>query len=81
MSDADYESLRDEVVGLAQITLRRLKMDIEYGSITQRNAAIRLVAPYLLKVLDKTDEDDQLKTIRDAVDGLMGELRGAGQSE
>lgn len=76
-----YESLRAEVIDLAHITLRRLRMDIEYGSVAQRNAAVRMVAPYMLKVLDRTDEDDQLKLIRDAVDGLMGELRVAGQSE
>lgn len=72
----EFDLLRADVLDLARVTLRKLRMDLEYGSVTQRNAAIKLITPYLLRTLDASNEQDQLAAVKEAIVGLMSDLRG-----
>lgn len=74
--DDPFDLLRADVLDLARVTLRKLRMDLEYGSVTQRNAAIKLITPYLLRTLDASNEQDQLAAVKEAIVGLMSDLRG-----
>lgn len=68
------EALRARVIKLGSDTLTQLERDLTRGSVNQRNAAIRLVAPYLLKALDATDTDDSREQMKQAVEDLMAEM-------
>lgn len=73
--DDDLNTLRRNVLLLAQETISRLLADLRYGSITQRNNAVRIVSPHLLRMLDATGQEDQLETLKEAVAGLMQDVR------
>jgi|688.fasta_scaffold1888815_2 hypothetical protein len=73
--DDDLNMLRRNVLLLAQETIARLLSDLRYGSITQRNNAVRIVSPHLLRMLDATGQEDQLETLKEAVTGLMQDVR------
>jgi hypothetical protein len=76
----EIDLLRADVLSLAQLTLKQLKIDIEYGSMTQRNNAIRMVSPHLLRMLNATGEEDQLGALKQSITDLMSEVRGAPES-
>ena len=72
----DLDGLRSHVVRLAHLTLNQLESDLTRGSVNQRLAAQRMIAPYLLKSLDSKDEDDANEELRQSVADLMAEVRG-----
>lgn len=74
--DVEIEALRRRVVDLAHATLHQLEIDLVRGSVAQRNAAIKTVAPYLLRILSSSDEADQQADLKQAVTDLMSEMRG-----
>jgi hypothetical protein len=74
--DVDIENLRRRVVDLAHATLHQLEIDLVRGSVAQRNAAIKTVAPYLLRILSANNEEDQQADLKQAVTDLMSEMRG-----
>lgn len=75
VTDDEFAVLRRNVLLLAQETIARLLADLRYGSITQRNNAVRIVSPHLLRMLDATGQEDQLETLKEAVTGLMQDVR------
>ena len=74
--DVEIEALRRRVLDLAHSTLQQLEVDLVRGSVAQRNAAIKTVAPYLLRILSANDEADQQAELKAAVADLMNEMRG-----
>ena len=74
--DVEIENLRRRVVDLANATLHQLEIDLVRGSVAQRNAAIKVVAPYLLRILSSGNEEDQQADLKQAVTDLMAEMRG-----
>lgn len=77
----ELEALRQRVIRLGGDTLTQLENDLRRGSVNQRNAAIRMVAPYLLKALDASNTDDSKEQMREAVNELMAEMAGDGEPE
>lgn len=75
--DGDLEALRARIYKLASTTLAELEKDLRYGSPAQRNHAIKVIAPYLLKALSPDDEaDDGLGELRGAMEELRKQLVG-----
>lgn len=77
-TEDDLANLRRNVLLLAQETIARLLADLRYGSVTQRNNAVRIVSPHLLRMLDATGQEDQLESLKEAVTGLMQDVRATG---
>jgi hypothetical protein len=73
--DVEIEALRRRVLDLANTTLHQLEIDLVRGSVAQRNAAIKTVAPYLLRILSSNDDADQQADMKAAVADLMAEMR------
>lgn len=73
--DVEIEALRRRVLDLAHSTLQQLEIDLVRGSVAQRNAAIKTVAPYLLRILSSNDDADQQADMKQAVADLMAEMR------
>jgi hypothetical protein len=73
--DVEIEALRRRVLDLAHSTLQQLEIDLVRGSVAQRNAAIKTVAPYLLRILSSNDDADQQAEMKAAVADLMAEMR------
>jgi hypothetical protein len=73
--DVEIEALRRRVLDLANTTLQQLEIDLIRGSVAQRNAAIKTVAPYLLRILSSNDDADQQADMKAAVADLMAEMR------
>ena len=77
VDDDPFADLRSNVLVLAQETIGRLLADLRYGSISQRNNAVRIVSPHLLRMLDATGQEDQMETLKEAVTGLMSDIRAS----
>jgi hypothetical protein len=77
VDDDPFTELRSSVLLLAQETIGRLLADLRYGSIAQRNNAVRIVSPHLLRMLDATGQEDQMETLKEAVTGLMSDIRAS----
>lgn len=73
--DVEIEALRRRVLDFAHTTLQQLEIDLIRGSVAQRNAAIKTVAPYLLRILSSNDDADQNAEMKAAVTDLMAEMR------
>lgn len=73
----ELAALRQRVLVLANSTLTELERDLRRGSLTQRNTAIRLIAPYLLKSLDSRDEDHAMEQMKAAFAELMSRVMHA----
>ena len=77
----ELEALRQRVIQLGEDTLTQLENDLRRGSVNQRNAAIRMIAPYLLKTLDASNTDDSKEQMKQAVDELMAQMAGDDEPE
>jgi len=68
--------LRNRVLDLGHLALGELETDLRRGSVTQRNNAIKLVAPFLLRSLEARDDDAQLEAMKIAFTSLMEPVMG-----
>lgn len=83
MSDPDdlaraKESLEADVVTLARAVVDKMAHDLRYGSIQQKNMILAKVAPYLLKQLERQDEESvALKHMRTEMDDIFRAMADA----
>lgn len=73
-ADDALVQLRNRVLDLGNLALDNLEKDLRNGSVTQRNNAIKLVAPFLLRSLEARDDDAQLEAMKVAFTSLMEQV-------
>ncbi len=72
--------LRQRVLGLGDTVLEHLERDLRSGSMAQRNTAIKLVAPFLLRSLEAQDDDAALEQMRLEFEKMMTKVMGMDDS-
>lgn len=72
--------LRQRVLGLGDTVLDHLERDLRSGSMAQRNTAIKLVAPFLLRSLEAQDDDAALEQMRLEFEKMMAKVMGMDDS-
>lgn len=69
------ESLRSDIIELFRLAIAQLRSDMLNGSVAQRNQAVRTVIPYLIRTIERDEEQDELAALRDNMNSLLAELR------
>lgn len=69
------DGLRADIIELFRLAIAQLRADMLNGSVAQRNQAVRTVIPYLIRTIERDEEQDELAALRDNMNSLLAELR------
>lgn len=73
----ELAQLRLRVINLGERAIDRLEADLRNGSLAQKNAAIKLIAPFLLRSLEVRDDDAVLSEMKKQFELMMVKVMGA----
>lgn len=69
------EALRGDIIELFRLAITQLRADMLNGSVAQRNQAVRTVIPYLIRTIERDEEQDELAELRRNMSSLLAEIR------